>query len=90
MPLRSIRTTRLERQPDHRATPARLVNLGRLIHDLEVNIWERKALAATRGVEEELQRLLADGDAERLVGVCLEYFDGLQRRMRGESAGSPE
>ncbi|AUB85546.1 hypothetical protein THSYN_32040 (plasmid) [Candidatus Thiodictyon syntrophicum] len=52
-----------------------LAHLGRLIHDIEVNVWERKALAATREIQDELQQLLAGSDAARLVGVCLEYFD---------------
>jgi len=74
----------------HKLDAPRLVYLGRLIHDMEVNIWERKALAETRDVEEELQRLLADGDAERLVRVCIDHFDGLERGLLADSPRSPK
>jgi len=56
-----------------------LLYLGRLIHDMEVNIWERKAVAETRDVEADLQALLGAGDAKRLVDLCVDYFDRLAR-----------
>ncbi len=59
-----------------------LVYLGRLIHDMEINTWERKALAETRALESELQKGLAEGDPEKLVDVCLELFDGIQGKLR--------
>jgi hypothetical protein len=52
-------------------------DLGRLMHDIEVNVWERKALGETREVEAALQRLLDDGTPERMVALCLDYFDRL-------------
>lgn len=57
----------------------RLVYLSRLIHDMEVNIWERKALPETRDVEDELRTLLSDKDPGRLVDLCLDYFDTFRK-----------
>jgi len=64
----------------HQLTDPALVYLGRLIHDMEVNVWERKALAETREMESELRQLFAGSDAAVLVGVCLEYFDHYDER----------
>ena len=58
----------------------KLLYIGRLIHDMEVNIWERKALPETRDVEAELRKTVQDGDHKRAVGLCLDYFDAFYSR----------
>jgi hypothetical protein len=71
----------------HRLTGAALVYIGRLMHDIEVNVWERKALAETHERAAELQSLLTDADPATLVELCLEYFDRLSRSV--PASGSP-
>jgi hypothetical protein len=51
--------------------------LGRLLHDIEVNVWERKALAETRRIEHELAALTEALAPEEAVEACVTYFDGL-------------
>jgi hypothetical protein len=51
--------------------------IGRLMHDIEINIWRRKALAETRQLESELRsqiQLLSSADA---VAFCFNYFEQL-------------
>jgi len=51
--------------------------LGRLMHDIEVNVWERKVLAESREIEHELVELTREVTPEEAVEACLTYFDGL-------------
>ena len=55
--------------------------IARLIHDMEVNVWERKALPETRRVEAELVDLVSNSDVEHLVSACLAYFDSFYDRL---------
>ncbi|WP_058558159.1 chromate resistance protein ChrB domain-containing protein [Thiohalocapsa sp. ML1] len=57
--------------------------LGRLMHDIEVNVWERKLLAESREIEHTLVELTRDVAPEEAVDACLIYFDGLIRRETG-------
>jgi hypothetical protein len=61
----------------HQLSDERLVYIGRLMHDIEVNVWERKALADTARVEAEILEILSDDDPEGNVEACLAYFDAL-------------
>ncbi|WP_157817673.1 chromate resistance protein ChrB domain-containing protein [Candidatus Thiodictyon syntrophicum] len=70
----------------HRLTDPKLRYVGRLIHDIEVNIWERKALAETHEREAALQALLAAADAERSVDLCIDYFDRLSNGASVDAA----
>jgi len=75
--------TLLRHQGSHDPT---LVYIGRLIHDIEVNIWERKALPETQDVEAELRRMIPEGDPARAVKSCLDYFDAFYRCPPGKCA----
>jgi hypothetical protein len=59
-----------------------LTHIGRIIHDIEVNIWERKALEETRRIEKELFELLDDEAPERTAADCVDYFDALYATYR--------
>lgn len=51
--------------------------LRRLMHDIEVNVWERKMLAESREIEHALRELTRDVTPDEAVEACLTYFDGL-------------
>jgi hypothetical protein len=61
----------------YRLTDERLAYIGRIMHDIEVNVWERKAMKETVRIETELLRILSDDDPESNVDACLTYFDTL-------------
>jgi hypothetical protein len=60
----------------------KLVYIGRVIHDIEVNIWERKVMDETHKVETELFEILDDKDPEKTVHACLDYFDSFYETVR--------
>ncbi len=61
----------------HGLVDERLAYIGRIMHDIEVNVWERKAMEETPRVEQEVMQLFSEDDLQRNVDACLEYFDKL-------------
>ena len=59
-----------------------LIHIGRIIHDIEVNTWQRKALDETPRIEFEVKQIILDRQPQSTVKVCLEYFDKLLSRYR--------
>jgi len=59
-----------------------LKHIGRIIHDIEVNLWERKVLEQTRRIESEVFRILSDERPQATVKACLGYFDALYSSAR--------
>jgi len=53
------------------------VYLGRITHDIEVNIWEQKVMPETAQVLEDMPALLSLPDHEAIVEACRGYFDRL-------------
>jgi hypothetical protein len=51
--------------------------IGRLMHDIEINIWQRKALAETRRVESEVLALIGSASGDQAVPLCFDYFERL-------------
>lgn len=54
-----------------------LIYIGRIIHDIEVNIWERKVMDETQKVAAEVLKIMDDKQPEKTVLACLAYFDAL-------------
>ncbi|AGA90537.1 Chromate resistance exported protein [Thioflavicoccus mobilis 8321] len=65
----------------HGLIDRRLVYIGRIMHDIEVNVWERKAMEETPRVEREVMQLFSEDDTQGNVDACLEYFDELYSRL---------
>ncbi len=65
----------------HRLVDERLAYIGRIMHDIEVNVWERKAMEETPRVEHEVMQLFSEDDLQGNVDACLEYFDALYSRL---------
>lgn len=58
-------------------TDKTLVYIGRIIHDIEVNTWERKVMNETLRVETEVVGIFGNKQPEKAVKACIEYFDTL-------------
>ena len=54
---------------------AKLNRIARVVHDIEVNVWERKVMPETDKVSADLQAILSMDDTQRALGKCVEYFD---------------
>lgn len=52
--------------------------LGRLMHDIEINTWARKALPQTRQVEWELAEALPRVGVGGAIDFCVAFFDGVR------------
>lgn len=59
----------------------KLVHIGRLIRDMEVNVWERKRFPETIGIQADIRERLAGIGPDDSVRVCLEYFDLLYEQV---------
>lgn len=55
----------------------RLAYIGRIIHDIEVNIWEKKVMPETLQVQSEVQKIIARQENEGIIKECQAYFDQL-------------
>lgn len=54
------------------------VHLGRIIHDIEVNLWEEKVFESTREIEKQVLKIIREAESdEHIIEKSLEYFDQL-------------
>lgn len=54
------------------------VHLGRIIHDIEVNLWEEKAFDSTREIEKQVLEIIREAESDRqVIEKSLTYFDHL-------------
>ena len=69
----------------YRIKDRKLINIGKLIHDIEINTWERKLFKRTREVEIHIIEILEKyrGNEEIIAKAC-EYFDHLYSRLPEE------
>lgn len=61
---------------------ATLIYIGRIIHDIEVNTWERKVMDETRKIEAEVFEFLDDKQPGKTQNACIGYFDNLYTSLR--------
>ena len=60
----------------------RLVHIGRIIHDIEVNIWERKACPETPEVQDSInQIILTAKDSDEIMARSITFFDSFYGRL---------
>jgi hypothetical protein len=64
----------------------RLKYIGRIIHDIEVNIWEKKVYGESTKVMEAIRSIIVknEGNCEAIVEKSLEYFDALYQSQECE------
>lgn len=61
----------------------KLVYMGRIIHDIEVNIWERKVLNETPVVKDAILRIITESESnDEIIKKSCKYFDLLFERIR--------
>lgn len=67
---------------DHyRVTDQKIEHIAKVIHDIEVNVWERKVMPETEKVSADIRAILdLEDDQERLM-QCVAYFDRWYRRL---------
>ena len=82
-----------ERLLDHHALrDPILLDLGRVIHDIEINTWARKVLPETAAILQDLEPVFASEEEPQALGAfCLNYFDRFyaQRRSSIPALGTP-
>ena len=66
----------------YRITDRRLMNIGRLIHDIEINLWEEKVFRKSKEIEITFMDLLLEYKSnEVLIKRATTYFDGLYKDL---------
>lgn len=54
----------------------KLVLLGKIIHDIEVNTWERKAFAESYQIQGDVRQIISDSKhPDGIASQCQQYFD---------------
>ncbi len=62
-----------------------LVYIGKIIHDIEVNIWERKALKETLMVRDAVNKVIANSkNSNEIIEKSFVYFDTLYMKVTKE------
>lgn len=63
----------------------RVGNIAKFIHDIEVNVWERKRFQETFVVQDAIDKIIKESsNPSEIVTKCCEYFDSLYRTMNSE------
>ncbi|MBW2492446.1 MAG: chromate resistance protein, partial [Deltaproteobacteria bacterium] len=60
-----------------------LVYIGKIIHDIEVNVWEKKILPETRMVQQAVIEIITSSDtSDVIISRSMAYFDGLYEELK--------
>jgi hypothetical protein len=63
----------------------KVVYIGKIIHDIEVNVWERKQMKETHMVQREVnQIILNSSDNEDVIEKSIKFFDRLYKNRPTE------
>ena len=58
----------------------KLIHMGKIIHDIEINIWEKKRMPETWKVQEDLARIISGSATnEEIIEKSYIYFDELYK-----------
>jgi len=61
------------------------VHLGKIIHDIEVNLWEEKAFESTREIEKQVLEIIREAESdEQIIENSLNYFNRLYDSLEVE------
>ena len=60
----------------------KLVYMGKIIHDIEVNVWERKLMQKTYRVKEQVNKIISNstGNTE-IIEKSVKYFNALYNEI---------
>ena len=60
---------------------SRLEYVGKIIHDIEINTWDRKALRETLMIQEKVNRIIRNSkDNGETIEKCSRFFNSLYER----------
>jgi hypothetical protein len=60
-----------------------LIHIGKIIHDIEVNTWQRKRYEETVIIQEDIRKIIEQNpDRKILIKKILTYFDNLYERFK--------
>lgn len=60
----------------------KLIQIGRIVHDVEINTWGRKKFPETRMIMEAINAIIMSiKDSDEIIAKSLEYFDSLYLKM---------
>jgi len=59
----------------YRIEDEKLNHIARVIHDIEVNVWESKIMPETDKVSAEIQTIISREDNKQALMECSAYFD---------------
>lgn len=59
--------------------------IGRIIHDIEVNVWEKKVIKETRIVQDEVNKIIWESkDSEEIIRKTNTFFNSLYENNLGK------
>lgn len=69
----------------YRITDQKLLYIGRIMHDIEINVWEKKKMPETTEVRKTLDSIIGNGkDREDVIQKSMEFLDALYARIPAE------
>ena len=61
--------------------------IGKIVHDIEVNVWEKKTLPETRAVQQAVIEIITSSDTpDEITNRSMAYFDGLYNELNRRNA----
>ena len=64
-----------------------LTYIGKIIHDIEINIWERKVLPETAFVRDRINQIILDSQNNReVMERSARFFDSVYKRVAVKSS----
>lgn len=62
----------------------KLIYIGKIVHDIEVNVWEEKVLKETPMVEDAVNRIISGStDNREIIEKSIKFFDSLFEKILG-------
>jgi len=60
----------------------KLIYVGKIIHDIEVNIWQKKVMAETYEVQEQIRNIITNSkNNDEVIERSCKYFDSLYKEV---------
>ena len=64
-----------------------LIYIGKIVHDIEINVWEKKTLPETRRVQQAVIEIITSSDtSDEIINRSMVYFDGLFKELKRRKA----
>ena len=61
-------------------TDAKLIAIGKVIHDIEINTWDTKKIEQTYTIQDDIRRLIdQEKDEQKAILQAILYFDELYK-----------